>query len=92
MKKVHHRWRIYLNPVKTKDEKMRKGHLEDLDPELPFLESRLSLATVGVDGCCSSSSTFFLISSLFSDGTGLSELVGVWVRDAFLDDFLVSGD
>jgi len=66
--------------------------LEDLDPELPFLESRLSLATVGVDGCCSSSSTFFLISSLFSDGTGLSELVGVWVRDAFLDDFLVSGD
>ena len=78
--------------MKTKDEKMRKGHLEDLDPELPFLESRLSLATVGVDGCCSSSSTFFLISSLFSDGTGLSELVGVWVRDAFLDDFLVSGD
>ena len=69
-----------------------KGHLEDLDPELPFLESLLSFATVGVDGCCSSSSTFFLISSLFSDGTGLSELVGVWVLDAFLDDFLVSGD
>ena len=67
-------------------------YLEDLDPELPFLESRLSFATVGVEGCCSSSKTFFLISSLFRDGTGLSELVGVWVRDAFLEDFLVSGD
>ena len=70
----------------------RKRHLDDRDPELPFLDSRLSFATVGVDGCCSSSSTFLLISSLFSDGTGLSELVGVCVRDAFLDDFLVSGD
>ena len=70
----------------------RKVYLEDLDPELPFLDSRLSLATVGVDGCCSSSRTFFLISSLFSEGTGLSELVGVWVRDAFRDDFRVNGD
>ena len=39
----------------------------------------------------SSSSTFLRISS-FSDGTGLSELVGVWVREAFRDDFLVRGD
>lgn len=67
-------------------------YLDDREVLLPFRESLLSLAKFGVDGCLSSSRTFFLISSLLSEGTGLSELVGVCVREAFLDDFLVRGD
>ena len=67
-------------------------YLEERDPLLPFLASLLSFEMLGVDGVCSSSSTFFLISSLLRLGTGLSELVGVWVLEAFLEDFLVRGD
>jgi hypothetical protein len=32
------------------------------------------------------------MSSLLSEGTGESELVGVWVREAFREDLRVSGD
>ena len=73
--------------------------LDDLDAPLPF---RLTLRSLGVNGvlpyllsCCSSSSKTFCLKWLLSwprEGTGELELVGVCVREAFLDDFLVSGD
>ncbi len=75
--------------------------LDDLDAPLPFLDSLRATAALPLplpppasSTAAISSRTFCLNSrlSLLSDGTGESELVGVCVRDAFLDDFLVSGD
>lgn len=68
---------------------------DEREPELVFLDSLFSFeGWVGVEGSvyCNSSRTFFRISSLFIEGTGLSEFVGVCVLDAFLEDFLVNGD
>jgi len=68
---------------------------DERDPELVFLDSLFSLdgwEGVGASKYCNCSRTFFRISSLLIDGTGLSEFVGVCVLDAFLEDFLVSGD
>ena len=51
---------------------VRDLHVDPRSAPSIFLASLLSFEMLGVDGVCSSSSTFFLISSLLRLGTGLN--------------------